>query len=77
MPRRGAGQRRLAPHVRVITQAGARALRLGNPGLALAFDHAQAHQFASFLGQAIQHRLHDIRAAARQVAKAHGNQPGR
>lgn len=63
MARRGVEQRRITAHVRVITQPRAGALRLGDPDLPLAFNNAKAHQFTGFLGQTIQHRLHDIGAA--------------
>ncbi|MNE25017.1 hypothetical protein D3C80_1183330 [compost metagenome] len=76
MSGRGVEQRRVAPHVRVVAQAGARALGFDYPGQAVAVDHAQAHQLAGFLGQAIEDRLDDVCPAAGQIAEGHGHQPG-
>ncbi|MCY1449093.1 hypothetical protein D9M71_658130 [compost metagenome] len=72
----GGGQRRVAAHVRVVAQAGTRPLRLGDPGQALAVDHPQAHQFAGFLGQAVEDRLHHVSPAVGQVTEAQRHQLG-
>ncbi|MNH18542.1 hypothetical protein D3C79_782470 [compost metagenome] len=74
MPGGGVEQRRITAHVGVVTQAGTGALGLGDPGLTLAVDHPQAHQFASLLRQLLEDRLDNIGATAGQVAKAHGHQ---
>ncbi|MNY41415.1 hypothetical protein D3C86_1762260 [compost metagenome] len=76
MPGGGIEQGRITAHVGVVTQAGAGALGFGDPGLAFAIDHPQAHQLAGFPGQAIEDRLDDIRPAPGQVTKAQGNQFG-
>ncbi|MNN54176.1 hypothetical protein D3C81_1689720 [compost metagenome] len=76
MPGGGIEQGRIAAHVRVVTQTGPRALGFGDPGLAGAVDHAQAHQLAAFLGQAVEYRLDDVGAAAGQIAKAQRHQLG-
>ena len=77
MPGGRVKQRCIAAHVRVVTQAGAGPLGLGDPGLPLAVYDAQAHQFTGFLSQAIEHRLHDIGATARQITEPHRHQLGR
>src|SRR5262249_9896185 len=59
-----AGQPAHLPHVRIITQARGRALRLGDPDELTPVDHGKSHQLAALPRQTIEQRLREIGDAA-------------
>ncbi|MNV46487.1 hypothetical protein D3C71_1383210 [compost metagenome] len=72
--RRGVQHHGLA-HIGVVTQAGERALGLGDPDQRIVFHQREAHQFAGARGQSVQGRLANVRdSGGREKAKADGCQ---